>query len=116
MPCLHSIGGGCGFELIILFGPTIPIIAIIMLNIFYWNVRGAGRKSLQNAVKDHCRVHDISICVMVEPRISGDNSLKVLKSLGFPKFERVDAAMGFSGGIWVLWDDMRCKLEVVDCF
>ncbi|KAI5310975.1 hypothetical protein L3X38_030079 [Prunus dulcis] len=86
-----------------------------MLNIFYWNVRGAGRKSLQNAFKDHCRVHDISICVMLEPRITGDNSLKVLKSLGVPKFERVDA-MGFSGGIWVLWDDMRCKLEVVDFF
>lgn len=65
--------------------------------------RGAGRKALQTAVKDHCRVHDISICVMVEVSISGANSLKVLQNMGFPRYERVDA-VGFSWGIWVLWE------------
>ncbi|VVA30150.1 Hypothetical predicted protein, partial [Prunus dulcis] len=34
------------------------------------------------------------------------------KSLGFPCFEIVDV-VGFSGGLWLLWDDSRVHVEVV---
>ena len=34
------------------------------------------------------------------------------KSLGFPSFEIVDAN-GFSGGLWLLWDNSKFHIDII---
>ncbi|KAJ4838162.1 hypothetical protein Tsubulata_035006 [Turnera subulata] len=48
------------------------------------------------------RANNVSLLVLVEPRISGLVAVLVIQKLGFPNSYRVEAN-GFSGGIWVLW-------------
>ena len=47
-----------------------------------------------------------------EPRISGSKALRVIRKLGFTNSYVVDAE-GFSGGIWLLWNNSKVKLHVV---
>lgn len=48
---------------------------------------------MQASVKDHSRINNVSNCVMVEPRISRVEAQKVIKSLGFPTYDLVDAGV-----------------------
>ncbi|XP_039010567.1 uncharacterized protein LOC120139409 [Hibiscus syriacus] len=41
---------------------------------------------------------------ILEPRISGDKADRVISKIGFSNSYRVETR-GFSGGIWLLWDD-----------
>lgn len=50
----------------------------------------------------------MDILVILEPRICGAKAMQVCKQFGFSRYEIVDA-MGFSGGIWVLWNDCTCS-------
>ncbi|KAG6420771.1 hypothetical protein SASPL_117310 [Salvia splendens] len=52
------------------------------------------------------------IIVLLEPRISGKNADKSIRRIGYPNFHRMEAN-GFSGGIWLLWDDFW-HVEVLD--
>ncbi|KAK0608600.1 hypothetical protein LWI29_033148 [Acer saccharum] len=54
----------------------------------------------------------MEVLVVFEPRISGVKAYRVIDNLGFPNRFVVEA-LGFSGGIWLLWNDSRVKLEVV---
>nr|XP_011457336.1 PREDICTED: uncharacterized protein LOC105349397 [Fragaria vesca subsp. vesca] len=84
-----------------------------MSSILYWNVRGAADSKLPDIIQDLRRIYKFNILVISEPRISEDKALKVVKSLGFSSFT-IEDATGFSGGLWLLWDDQQVKLEVVD--
>lgn len=48
---------------------------------------------------------------MLKPRISGSSADKVCRSFGFDNWIRVEA-IGFSGGIWVLWRD-NLQVDIV---
>ncbi|XVF31294.1 hypothetical protein REPUB_Repub16aG0133600 [Reevesia pubescens] len=48
----------------------------------------------------------------LEPRISGEVADKVIKQLRFDEFAKVDA-VGFSGGIWVLWKKSIGTVQVL---
>lgn len=82
------------------------------INLLAWNARGTGGKTFPALIKDLKAKHSLDILVLVETRISGVRASKVLQNLGFPCFECVQAK-GFSGGIWVLWEDATFSLEVV---
>ncbi|XP_021810130.1 uncharacterized protein LOC110753525 [Prunus avium] len=58
--------------------------------------------------------HKLDMLVILEPRISSSKAQKVISQLGFPKAEISDA-VGFSGGIWLLWDDAKFNLRVIHC-
>lgn len=49
---------------------------------------------------------------MSEPRISCSKALFVVKSLGYFCYEIVDA-VGFSGGLWLLWDDKKGQIDLI---
>ncbi|KAI9087128.1 hypothetical protein K1719_030892 [Acacia pycnantha] len=53
--------------------------------------------------------------VILEPRISGNVASKVIKNWGFKYSVRRDA-VGFSGGIWMLWnlDDLKVDVRVMN--
>ncbi|XP_021826059.1 uncharacterized protein LOC110766949 [Prunus avium] len=82
------------------------------MNIAAWNVRGAGKNSCARTIKDLKKTFDIDILAVLEPRISGSRALTVAQNLGFSHFHIVDA-IGFSGGVWLLWNGNSVSLQVV---
>ncbi|XP_068334933.1 uncharacterized protein [Pyrus communis] len=79
-----------------------------------WNVRGAGGKFFSVTAKDLVRLNKVNIFAILEPRISGERAIEVIKGLGFSNYYVVDAN-GFSGGVWLLWNNEVVKLTVVAC-
>ncbi|KAL8167801.1 hypothetical protein V2J09_009300 [Rumex salicifolius] len=64
--------------------------------IISWNVQGAGSRSFLNNLKNLIRLHDLTILVLLETRISGSQANKVCAQIGFDGLIRVEA-VGFSG-------------------
>ncbi|KAL8152224.1 hypothetical protein V2J09_009984 [Rumex salicifolius] len=85
------------------------------IKIITWNTQGAGSRMLMRTLKDIIRTHDPTILVLVETRLSGPQADKVCKEIGFDGIVRAQA-VGFKGGIWVLWRKDRVKLTVQDMF
>ncbi|KAL8159095.1 hypothetical protein V2J09_000632 [Rumex salicifolius] len=83
------------------------------LNIISWNVQGAGNKGYLNSLKDLIGVHDLAIVVLLETQISGYQADKVCEVIGFDGILHSEA-MGFRGGIWVLWRGERVSITEVD--
>ncbi|CAL1389075.1 unnamed protein product [Linum trigynum] len=69
--------------------------------IFSWNCRGAGGWRFLRMFSEYKRRFSPQITIIVEPKISGDTSLRVIHSMGYDR-ELVVDAVGFSEGIWVL--------------
>ncbi|KAF7803052.1 reverse transcriptase [Senna tora] len=78
--------------------PHIPSFMIILA----WNVRGAGGTDFKRIFRDMVNLHHPSVVILTETRLSGARADSVIPTLGFDSFIKVDA-MGFAGGIWVLW-------------
>ena len=75
-----------------------------MMDVITWNVQGAASKGFKSVAKNLMEIHNPSMIVLVEPRISGDKAMRVIKALKFDYSHRIEAT-GFAGGIWVLWKD-----------
>ena len=54
--------------------------------------------------KDFVEKHKPRMFVLLEPRVSGFKADSVIHSLKFQKSHRIKA-LGFSGGIWVMWNE-----------
>ncbi|XVE93925.1 hypothetical protein REPUB_Repub01dG0236100 [Reevesia pubescens] len=74
--------------------------------------KGAGSVKFKRYVKELIIVNKVDLLIIVEPRISGETADKVIKQLGFDGFAKVDA-VGFSGGIWVLWKNSIGTVQVI---
>lgn len=72
--------------------------------ILVWNCQGAKSALFINALKTLIRIHGLHIIALLEPRISGERADRTIKRIGFQNSYRVEAT-GFSGGIWIMWDD-----------
>ncbi|KAI9125131.1 hypothetical protein K1719_003747 [Acacia pycnantha] len=57
------------------------------------------------------RRYRLDMVVILEPRISGNVATKVIKNWGFKHSVRMEA-VGFSGGIWILWELDELKVDV----
>lgn len=77
-----------------------------------WNVRGAGGKLFPRTVSNLKQVYGFEVLCIVEPRISGKRAQNIIKSLNFEKSYIVEA-QGFSGGMWLLWNDSVVSMEVL---
>ncbi|CAN1146455.1 hypothetical protein LINPERHAP2_LOCUS15251 [Linum perenne] len=55
----------------------------------------------------------LNIVIQVEPRVSGIIADRVCRTLGFEEVRCVEA-IGFSGGIWVLWHLCNMSLTVLE--
>ncbi|GLT36867.1 hypothetical protein SLA2020_112150 [Shorea laevis] len=58
------------------------------------------------------RLHNPSMMLILETKISGEDAKDRAASLGFPKYCIVDSD-GLAGGLWLLWDDSIVAVEVV---
>ncbi|CAL9009767.1 unnamed protein product, partial [Prunus brigantina] len=74
--------------------------------------RGASSTKFKVNMMELIKTHSIDILFVCEPRIGGDKALKMVKSLGFSDFEVVDP-IGFSGGMWLLWNANKVNVEIL---
>ncbi|XP_019183629.1 PREDICTED: uncharacterized protein LOC109178450 [Ipomoea nil] len=72
-------------------------------------MKGAGSREFQRILKTLIKNHKPGLVGLVEPKVSGAQANKICSKLGFAEWVRVEA-VGFSGGIWVLWNK---PLEIV---
>ncbi|KAL8167282.1 LOW QUALITY PROTEIN: hypothetical protein V2J09_008781 [Rumex salicifolius] len=77
------------------------------------NSQRAGSREFVNTLKELIRIHDPTILVLVETRLSGIQADKVCKNIGFDGMTRVEAVQ-FQGGIWVLWRKSVVDLNLID--
>ncbi|KAI9120800.1 hypothetical protein K1719_007833 [Acacia pycnantha] len=82
------------------------------MNRLIWNCRGAASKGVASVLRDMRHRYTLSFMVILEPRISGVQAAKVVKQWGFKHLIRKEA-VGFSGGIWFLWEVDKIKVEVL---
>lgn len=52
------------------------------------------------------------IVILTKTRVSGDCGNSIINGLGFQRYLKVDA-IGFSGGIWVLWNPNTITVEPI---
>lgn len=81
----------------------------VFVNCLIWNCRGAGGKSFTSLIKDYLRIYNLHFVAILEPCISGDKAKKVIERIGLDGVAKVDA-MGFSGGLWCLWNHLRLHI------
>ncbi|KAF7808252.1 reverse transcriptase [Senna tora] len=70
--------------------------------ILAWNVCGAGGTDFKRIFRDLVNLHHPSNVILIETRLSAARADSIIPTLGFDSFVKVDA-MGFAGGIWVMW-------------
>ncbi|KAI9091051.1 hypothetical protein K1719_028321 [Acacia pycnantha] len=77
-----------------------------------WNCRGAASKTFATVLRDLKHRYKVDLMVILEPRVSGNAAVKIIKSWGFKFSERVEA-VGYSGGIWLLWNSEALSVDVL---
>lgn len=82
------------------------------MDILYWNAIGAHCTKFRYTIMELIHVHRVHILFVCELRIVGAKALDVVKLLGFSCFEVVDP-IGFIGGLWLLWNDSKVRVEVI---
>lgn len=70
----------------------------------FWNCQGAASREFIRVLKNFVNTYRLDMISIFEPRISGGNADDACKKIGFANWVRVEAN-GFSGGIWVLWNE-----------
>ncbi|KAI9126504.1 hypothetical protein K1719_002100 [Acacia pycnantha] len=68
-------------------------------------------KAFATVLRDMRFRYKLDMVVILEPRVSGLQASKVIRSWGFKHSMRREAE-GFSGGIWILWELDNLKLDV----
>lgn len=82
-----------------------------MISVMFWNVQEAGSVSFKLSFYSLILSYKPSVVVLFERRISGKKADLFIKGNGFDRSHRVEA-MGFTGGIWILWKNYL-DIEVV---
>ncbi|XP_061353738.1 uncharacterized protein LOC133298465, partial [Gastrolobium bilobum] len=89
-----------------------PSSLALFIFISSWNCRGVGKKEFPALIKDMKYRFNLSVSALLETRISGSRGDRIVNKLGFPKNFRKEA-VGFAGGIWLLWDDKKSKVDII---
>ncbi|XP_075498049.1 uncharacterized protein LOC142536533 [Primulina tabacum] len=72
---------------------------------------GVALKATNRVIKNMRKRLNPTILGLLEPRVSGSHADEICKKMGFENWLRVEAT-GFSGGIWIFWQD-TINMEVV---
>ncbi|KAF7811858.1 Retrovirus-related Pol polyprotein from transposon TNT 1-94 [Senna tora] len=81
------------------------------LNFLAWNARGASSPSFRRIFTDLKNQYQPNLVLISETRVGEDRVAKIIPTLGFSNFFRVDP-MGFAGGIWLLWDRDQIAMKI----
>ncbi|XP_061346807.1 uncharacterized protein LOC133292422 [Gastrolobium bilobum] len=83
------------------------------MNCLVWNCRGAAMKQFKITLCNFIRKYKVGLVAILEPRISGVLAQKKKKQIGF-KNVVIEEAVGFFGGIWLLWKKELCSISLVE--
>lgn len=72
---------------------------LLVMNMLIWNCRGALSPTFCNVISDMVRVHSPTIMIIIETKVCGDRAKMIAD-----KLKIFANSIGFSGGLWVLWD------------
>ncbi|OMO68562.1 reverse transcriptase [Corchorus capsularis] len=76
-------------------------------------MQGAANPDFRRNMLELIHSHHVDLLIIVEPRVSGVKADRIISRLRFDGFTKVDA-VGFSGGIWVLWKSSIGLMNVVE--
>ncbi|KAL8166463.1 LOW QUALITY PROTEIN: hypothetical protein V2J09_007962 [Rumex salicifolius] len=84
------------------------------MNVLSWNVRGANKVGFIKNFKYLTHHYSADLLLVLEPKISGNKAEEVCDELKkkFPNVDRIEA-QGFKGGLWLLWDEVVCNVEII---
>ncbi|XP_061354883.1 uncharacterized protein LOC133299442 [Gastrolobium bilobum] len=71
-----------------------------------------GKKEFPALIKDLKYRFRINVLAFLETRISGKKGDKIISKHGYPNPYKQEA-IGFSSGIWLVWDDRKVKVEIL---
>ncbi|XP_061373714.1 uncharacterized protein LOC133316036 [Gastrolobium bilobum] len=57
--------------------------------------------------------HKCDMAVILEPKVSGVHAAKIIRSLGYDD-SIIEEAVGFSRGIWILWNQSSCSVKIIE--
>ncbi|XP_061338113.1 uncharacterized protein LOC133284981 [Gastrolobium bilobum] len=77
-----------------------------------WNCRGAAKKGFLALIRDLKFRFNISLLALLETKISGDKAARISSKFGFQKVHIQDP-IGFSGGIWLMWDEVDYTPQIL---
>lgn len=83
---------------------------ILVMNIVIWNCRGASNPSFQSYVHNLVQMHSPAIMIITETKISGLRAKNITDQLQFDGAIHANN-IGFSGGLWVLWDSTQVEIS-----
>lgn len=88
---------------LVVFGSSLSF--LFSMIILAWNCQRAASKEFMRAARSLINTQKTSILALFETKTSGENTDRVCKKLKYSNWIRVEA-IGFSGGIWVFWDEV----------
>ncbi|KAF7827026.1 Endonuclease/exonuclease/phosphatase [Senna tora] len=90
------------------YSPSTP-----KMHILACNCNGAGASDFPRLFRDMMLLYQPDVVILTKTRISEYRASNVVANLGFICFHKVDT-MGFSSGIWLLWNPRAIYIELVD--
>lgn len=81
------------------------------LRFFIWNCQGAASNGFLRVLKSFINEFRPRVVVLVEPRVALGYNDKIIRRTGFEFSHRVESN-GYSGGIWILWNN-RVDVKVL---
>lgn len=74
------------------------------MNCIFWNCRGAASKEFISSLVDLIHLHKPLFISLLEKKTHSSAASRLLQKTHLNKMV-ASKAWGFSGGIWLLWDD-----------
>lgn len=81
--------------------------------ILYWNCKGSSNSEFREILYDFVRFHKVDLVFITELKICSGKAIKAVNKTGFYYSDKVDA-VGFSGGLWALWNDASWEIKAVE--
>lgn len=63
-------------------------------------MRGTARTGFLSTVKNFIAMNKVDLCIILEPRVSGDKAIQITEKISFSNVY-IEEARGFAGGIWM---------------
>ena len=83
------------------------------MNGIAWNCRDAGGRTYPRTCQELIHRYDCVILTLFEMRLHGTRAAQVCNKIGFLGCCHSEA-VGFSGGIWVCWDERVVEVDVLN--
>ncbi|RYR45291.1 hypothetical protein Ahy_A07g031128 [Arachis hypogaea] len=81
--------------------------------ILSWNYRGAASSAFCRTLKEFVGMHKPNVVILLETRCSGETAERTIRNCGFDHWH-IKEAVGYSGGIWVMWKDPDLVINVIE--